>query len=122
MSISTCKIFWENDFLHYLFFGFIGPLLAVLLIFSLHKFLKIKYWLKSSLIYIFINLTSCTVGREANIGCQIKLFGEVGTSPGDIGIVVVTLPLFLICFFLGMITIFFHKKRKDSLSDSTLKQ
>jgi|GEM_PF-5832761 len=106
MNINACKIFWENDFLHYILFGFIGPFLAVLLIFAIQKSLKTKYWLKTSFIFILINFASCTLEREANIGCQIKLFGSVSDDPGDIGVILLTLPLFIICSLVCIFIIF----------------
>lgn len=118
MSTNICKIYLNENvlgiFLHYFLFGFIGPLLAVLLIISLHKFLKSKYWRKSLLIYFFINLTSCAIGGWVGGGCEPD--DGFSSSPGDLGIVMFTLPVFFLFFFGGIITIYFHKKGKDELT------
>jgi hypothetical protein len=111
MDTSICKLYWDNFFLHYILFGFIGSLIATLIILIPRNFLKSKFWLKSSLIFILVNLSSCSIERVLNLKCQLKLFGYVSDDPGDIGIVFITLPIFLVCMIGGLTILFWKKKR-----------
>ncbi|MBX7148733.1 hypothetical protein K1X76_06565 [bacterium] len=111
MTQFLCQSYWYNDFIHYYLFGFIGPLLAVICIWLLHKVISKNFLKFSLLIYFLINFGSCVASARLNIDCQILMFGYVCDDPGDIGVVALTLPLFVISFFLGIVAISFLSKK-----------
>ncbi|WP_413288152.1 hypothetical protein [Bdellovibrio sp. HCB337] len=110
MIEAICRTYWESDFVHYVLFGFLGPLVGTILMLILRKKIKANYWLKASAVFFIVNLSSCAASWKANTGCQIHLFGEVSDDPGDIGVVFMTFPLFVLCFFGGLAIAFWFKE------------
>ncbi len=105
-----CRTYWDNHFVHYFLFGILGPCIGLLAVVIFRKNLKARYWLKALSIFLLVNLSSCAVSWKANTGCQLHLFGEVGDDPGDVGVVLVTIPIFLICFAVALGLLFYVRK------------
>ena len=110
-----CKFHWDNFFLHYIFWGIIGPIICIVLSFFVAKKLFPKFWIKALLLITSVNLVTCTIGNKTLNFCEISIFGEINDDPGDIGIVFMTFPIWIICCAAALIVIYFiyRKKRKS---------
>lgn len=110
MIQAICQTYWDSIFFGYFFFGFIGPLVSVITIYFIRNRIRSRFWLKSLSIFSMLNLSSCIASAKVHFGCQRLLFGEIDTSPGDVGIIMLTLPLFLVCASLALISFRFIKR------------
>lgn len=88
--------------MHYFVPAMFGPILVVGIIFLLRKKMTSFYAIKAFLIIAVVNLVSCSAGNKIWNECQLILFGEVDTDPGDVGVFFFTLPIFLF-FFVGSV-------------------
>lgn len=113
---ELCQIWNENIFVHYVLFGVLGPIVSVITIFLIRNRIVAKYWPKALSIFTLLNLGSCVASGKIHFGCEKLLFGELNDDPGDIGIIMLTIPLFLICVVAGLIALHYIKKRLDHFS------
>lgn len=103
---TLCRFYLNDFFTHYILFGIIGPIVSVILIFLLRHRLNSNFWVKTSAILFFVNFIFFMASIEINGECQIRLFGEIADDPGDVGLGIITLPVFTFSMFLALIVLF----------------
>ncbi len=93
-----CEIFWNSNFLHYYFFGILGPVAGGLAIVCLRKKVGKRFILKASLTLALSSFVAFIAQIIMTGRCEIALLGESEERIYDIGLVIITLPIFFIFF------------------------
>ena len=117
---DLCRFYFQDTFTHFFLFGFIGPLVSVVLIFLFRYELNCKIWLNAYVIFVLVNLTSCAVSFQTNTDCQIRLFGEVADDPGDVGLFFITTPIFFVSLSIAFVAMFFIERRQYRIKNRTV--
>lgn len=107
---ELCSFYWNNSVAHYFFFPVVGPALAFLISYFCLKYsFKIPFAL---FVNVFILGVFAFIFRASHFGCQMALFGRVNDEPGDIGIVFLSLPTFVVLAVVGLVSVFIVSKKK----------
>jgi hypothetical protein len=116
MVTSFCHGVWENSFLHYVLPAVLAPLLAIICVYAFHSYLSNLFWLKALSLFgaiDFVTFLSYAIIQDA---CVLSLFGDNSDDPGDIGIVMLTFPLFMLASLAAILLLFFIRKRLKAKS------
>ncbi len=96
MVASFCHVLWENGFLHYILFAILGPFLGLVSVYLLRDQLMNRFWLKALPVFGVIDIATFLSYGIGEGACEVLIFGYRGDDPGDIGVVLLTMPLFLL--------------------------
>ncbi len=93
-----CETFWNSHFLHYYFFGIVGPIIGGLIVVVVSRKLGDRYMLKAAGILALASLIAFIMQIIMTARCEILVLGESNDRISDIGLVIITLPIFFVFF------------------------
>jgi len=92
---ALCRLYWESFVLHYALLPVGGPLLGFLFV-RTGRARGAAGGPQLLLILFIVLVATLWLSFRAPFFCEARMFGELSDDPGDIGLIFVSLPLFLV--------------------------
>lgn len=114
---SICRLYWESFLLHYVLFPVGGPTLGFLVVCLARRLRKETGAFQLLLLLFIVLMSSLFIAFSAAFFCEVQMFGELSDDPGDVGLVLVSLPLWIVSSVLstaGSVLVIRLQRRRSS--------